>query len=121
MVIPFEESIEPYLISDLNVHLLVYINGIFNAELSSIGELQEGVIIDSFFNQIMTNTDFLKKNLFKSESLENSFNLLNSSFTYDGLVVFLPKNKVIEKQVNVLNIAVRNDDKPLIQDRKSVV
>ncbi len=114
-------SIEKYKIPNLDVHLLVFVNGKFSKELSDIGLLEEGVIIDSFYNQSITNSDFLKKHLSKKDTASNIFNQLNMAFTHDGFVIFVPKNKVIEKPIHVLNIASSDSKKPLIQPRNLIV
>lgn len=114
-------SIEGYKIQNLDAHLLVFINGIFNKDLSEIGEIEDGVIIDNFYNQSINNADFLKSHLTKKESADNSFNLLNTTFTYDGFVIYVPKNKVVEKPIHIINIAEDGADKPLIQPRNLVV
>ena len=114
-------NIADYKIPNLDVHFLVFVNGIFNKDLSKIENLEEGIIIDNFFNQVQNNSEFIKKHLGKKESVNNSFNLLNNSFTYDGFVVYVPKNKVVEKPIHILNIATNNDSKTLIQPRNLVV
>lgn len=116
-----KSDLDKYLIPDLDVHLLVLINGIFSEELSSIKKEEEGIIIDSFRNQLLNNSDFLIEKMHKRESEENSFNLLNNAFTYDGFVVYVPKNKVIERPVHVLNIASGKTERPLIQPRNIIV
>jgi Fe-S cluster assembly protein SufD len=114
-------SIDAYKIPNLDEHLLVFVNGIFSNELSEIGNIEDGIIIDNFYNQAQNNTDFLKKHLSDKKNTDNSFNLLNTTFTYDGFVIFIPKNKVIEKPIHILNIASDNVNKPLIQPRNLIV
>lgn len=115
------ENIDDLKIPDLDAHLVVFLNGIFNEELSSIASVEDGVIIDSFYNQLKNNEEFLKANLENSGSIDNSFNLLNNSFTYDGLVVYIPKNKIVDKPIHMLNIALDSEKKPLIQPRNLIV
>jgi len=114
-------DLDKYLIPELDVHLLVFINGIFNEDLSSVEQVEDGIIIDSFYNQATNNPDFLHKNLMKKESLENSFNLLNNSFMYDGYIIYVPKNKIVQKPVHILNVAAHSDSLPLIQPRNLIV
>lgn len=114
-------NIEDYKIPNLDVHLMVFINGIFSKELSNIGDFNNGIIVDSFYNQTKSNYEFLKNHLSKNDKTDNSFNLLNTTFAYDGFVVFIPKNKVIEKPIHILNIASDSVDKPLIQPKNLVI
>ncbi|MEE9431985.1 MAG: hypothetical protein V3V16_13135, partial [Melioribacteraceae bacterium] len=108
-------SLDEYKIPNLDVHLLAFVNGIFNKELSNIGEVEDGIIIDNLYNLSKSNPDFLSKHLSKNNKTNNSFNLLNNTFTYDGFVIYVPKNKVIEKPIHVLNIVSDNNNKPLVQ------
>jgi len=115
------DEIDSYKIPNLETHLLVFINGIFDPNLSSIGKLPDGVIVDSFYNQTQLNSEFIKKYISMNGGRDNSFNLLNNSFTYDGLVVYLPKNKLIEEPIHVLNIAISDESKTLIQPRNLII
>ncbi|MCP5063356.1 MAG: Fe-S cluster assembly protein SufD [Ignavibacteriae bacterium] len=114
-------SIEEYKIENLDVHLLVFINGVFDKELSDIGEVGNGIVIDNLHNLSKSNHEFLSKHLLKNDKTINTFNLLNNAFTYDGFVVYVPKNKVIEKPIHILNVASANISKPLVQPRNLVV
>lgn len=114
-------TIEEYKINGLDSHLLVFINGIFNNELSDIGNVENGIIIDNFYNQSKNNAAFLNSHLKNKISDDNSFNLLNITFTYDGFVIYIPKGKVIEKPIHILNIASDTENKPLIQPRNLIV
>ncbi len=114
-------SIHGYKIQNLDVHLLVFVNGIFNKELSDIGNVENGIIIDNLFNLTNTNPKFIHKFFQLNNNSENSFNLLNNIFTYDGFVVYIPKNKIIEKPIHVLNISSGSGEKPLIQPRNFII
>jgi len=114
-------NIEKYKIQNLDVHLLVFVNGIFNKELSNIGNFDNGIIIDNLFNLTNTNPNFIEKYFSKNDNSENSFNLLNNTFTYDGFVVYIPKNKIVEKPIHILNISSGIQDKSLIQPRNFII
>ncbi|MFZ1291834.1 MAG: Fe-S cluster assembly protein SufD [Melioribacteraceae bacterium] len=114
-------SIEKYKIPKLDVHLVVFVNGIFNKKLSELNDKESGVIIDSFLSQSKTNHELISKYSSKLEIILNSFTLLNHTFTYDGFFIYIPKNKIVEKPIHILNIAIDNNDKPLIQPRNLII
>lgn len=97
-----ESEIEKFIFDDFEFHKLIFINGQFSKELSNIGELPEGAKIGSLREYYKTDSEFIEEYLAKELSDVNAFNLLNSAFTNDGLFVFVPKNKVIEKPIQVL-------------------
>jgi len=115
------QSVEKYIIPNLAVHLLVFINGIFNKELSNIGKVQDGIIIDSLHQLTKTNPKFLSNHLFKNDESNNAFSLLNNTFTYDGFVIYIPKNKIIENPIHILNVGSDTYNKPLQQPRNLIV
>ncbi len=114
-------SIEKYKIPNLDVHLVVFVNGIFNKGLSELNDIESGVIIDSFLSQSKINHELISKYSSKLEISLNSFTLLNHTFTYDGFFIYIPKNKIVEKPIHILNIAIDNNDKPLIQPRNLII
>ena len=87
-------TIENYIIPNLDVHFLFLLMESSAKNLSNIGVTQDGVIIDSFYNQSISNSEFLKKHLSKKGIRLISFNHLNKAFTYDGFVIYIPKNNV---------------------------
>lgn len=114
-------SVDQFRIPELDVHLLVFINGKFSKQLSKIDELSNGIIIDNFYNQLINNTEFIKKHVSNKETDSNIFNHLNKAFTHDGFVIFVPKSAIVEKPIHILNIASGKSNKPLIQPRNLVV
>ncbi len=115
------QSIDKFKIPNLDVHLLVFINGIFDKSLSEIGNIKNGIIIDSLYNLSKINPGFLDEYFPRHQNVSNSFNLLNNAFTYDGFVIYVPKNIIIEKPIHILNIASNSVTKPLIQPRNLLV
>ncbi|MBK7104308.1 MAG: Fe-S cluster assembly protein SufD [Ignavibacteriae bacterium] len=114
-------SIDQYKIQNLDTHLVVFINGIFNKELSELNDIENNVIIDSFFSQSTLNHELISKYSSKLESGLNSFTLLNHTFTYDGCFIYIPKNKIVEKPIHILNISIDNPNKQLIQPRNLII
>jgi len=115
------KSNDEYIIPNLDAHLLIFVNGIFKKELSSIGKVENGIIIDNLYNLSKSNSEFLSTYLSKNECTKNSFNLLNNAFTYDGFVIYIPKNIIVGKPIHIVNIASDSVNKPLIQPRNLVV
>lgn len=118
---PKSLKINNYVISNLDVHLLVFVNGIFNSSLSNIGNLSRNIIFDSLYNQSINNSEFISKIINTEQSSLNSFNYLNHLFTHDGFVIYIPKNQIIEKPIHILNISQQGSSKPLVQLRNFIV
>lgn len=114
------DNISKFKIDNLDVHLLILVNGIFRKDLSNITDLEDRVIIDSFYNQSKNNAEFLSKYI-SGHKDGNSFNFLNNAFTYDGFFIYVPKSTIIEKPIHILNIAGDSETRPLIQPTNIVI
>ncbi len=114
-------DVEKYFLDDIDTYKLVFVNGIFKPSLSST--TQEGIdicqfsaalstpkyraIVDKYFNQIAL----------KDESLTS----LNTAFASEGAFIIIPKNKVVDKPIEIVYFSTKNDDKLWLQPRNLIV
>ncbi|MBL1213070.1 MAG: Fe-S cluster assembly protein SufD [Ignavibacteriae bacterium] len=99
---PTDIDLSRYLFDGFDSHTLIFINGRFSEELSSIKELPKGVIVDSLNNISQNNPELLQKYFKEGEGIDNAFNALNNTFASDGLIVSVPNNVIVEKPIQVL-------------------
>lgn len=97
-----KDEISKYIFNGFDSHLVVIINGIFSEELSDIKNLPEGVVIGSLDKISRENPELIKNHFGKNIKLKNAFNFLNAAYSNDGLVLYVPNNKVLEKPIQVL-------------------
>lgn len=116
-----KEHIDSYVFNDFDYHLLVFVNGIYFRELSRAENLQDGIIIDSFGNLEKNNPELLKKYVNKFSIIDNAFNALNTAFAYDGAVVIIPDNLIVEKPIQILFLNLNEKENLLIQPRNLIV
>lgn len=116
-----EEVVQKNLLKDFDCNVLVFVNGIFNKEFSKVDCLPEGVVIDSLENVLSTKPELVKDKITKLSKIENSFNALNGAFAMDGLFVYLPKGKVVEKPVQVLYLNGIENENVLASPRNLII
>ncbi|MBK7980453.1 MAG: Fe-S cluster assembly protein SufD [Ignavibacteriae bacterium] len=114
-------SLDKNIISNLEVHLLVFVNGIFNKVLSKLNNLESDVVVDSFYSQLKSKNELIRKYTINLDENLNSFALLNHTFTYDGFFIHIPKNVTVEKPIHIININVDDNLKPLVQPRNLII
>jgi len=115
------EHLSKYLIEGLEAHLLVFVNGNYEKELSSAEGLPAGTIICGIEEAAERHYDIFSKYFGKLASDdENIFNALNTSFARSGAFIYAPEGKVIEKPVMLLNIASAGEGKILLQPRNLI-
>lgn len=112
------EDLSKYLIEGLETNLLTFVNGIYSAELSSIYDLPEGVVICNIAEAAEKHHPLLEKYFAKyAKNKDNIFNSLNAAFTNNGAFIYIPDGKIIEKPVMILHVVSAGEDKLLVQPR----
>ena len=106
-------NIEDHFFKDFDHHRLVFINGIFNEENSIVHKEADGIIISNLAAAIKERPELVKKYSSRTINPETTFSTMNSTYSTDGIFIFIPENKVIEKPVQVLFINGKKDEKVL--------
>jgi Fe-S cluster assembly protein SufD len=100
-----DSAIEQFKIKGLDSYQLIFINGNFRRDISSLGEESDHI-------QIISLQDYLDKNngdpgtsltQFDPSKLD-TFSSLNTAFINDGVVILVAKNAVIDKPVHIIHI-----------------
>lgn len=119
------EEIRPFLFEGLDVHLLVFVNGIYNNALSSKDELSEKIIIQDISAGLKedgltkaTTSEYLNK--WASEA-NNSFMVLNTAFAQNGIYIKVPNGIVLDRPVHILNIAHIEEEPTVISPQKIII
>jgi Fe-S cluster assembly protein SufD len=96
---PTVQTVSPYLIEGLNGNVLVFVNGFYQAGLSTIKDTK-GLHIASLAS---TPQDWVKANT--KVTLEGEvFNALNTAFTTDGVCIEIARNAIIEEPIQLIYI-----------------
>lgn len=96
------DQLENLLFKDFDYHLMVFVNGLFNEELSDIGDLPEGVTVSALSEVMKSNPGLIENHVKSFNKYYTAFDALNTSYASDGLVVHIPDGKVVEKPIQVL-------------------
>lgn len=85
---------------------LVFINGHFSKEFSTVGALPQGVIVGNLGSVFKTNADLVERHLTHYAKFDdNVFIALNTAFVQDGAFIYVPDDNVVEEAVELLFIA----------------
>jgi Fe-S cluster assembly protein SufD len=116
-----KKEIEKYLFSNFEYHLIVFVNGIFSEELSSVGKLPAGVFAGSLRKIVKDDPQLVADYVTKLSKDDNAFNALSTAYSYDGLVVIVPDGKVIDKPIQVLYLNTSGEDLILSHPRNLII
>ncbi len=115
------KDVKKYFIHEIDSYKIVFVDGIYSSYLSET--THDGVdiclmsaaltkpmykqVIDVYFNKIAS----------KDESLTS----LNTAFSREGAYIYIPKNKMPKKPVEILHFATGNEASLLLQPRNLIV
>ena len=105
-------DLAPYRYAD-SIQLTV-VNGHLVPEFSDLRCLPEGVIVCSMAESLASHAEKIDEYLGKYAGFENhAFVALNTALFRDGVFVYVPKGVVVERPINLVNIARPTGDQPV--------
>ena len=101
-----KDQIEPFGASQFSC-CLVFVNGLFSQELSTVPALPKGVTVGSLAAQLKNDPAGLEPRLGRYlNTHRDAFAALNTSLIEDGVYVYVPRGVVVETPIYVLYVTV---------------
>jgi len=118
--IEFSE-VKKYFIHEIDTYKVIFVDGVFSSFLSStthdgldvclmssaLTKPKYKMVIDEYFNQIAN----------KEESLTS----LNTAFALEGAYINIPKSKVVDKPIEIINFSTGTEAALLVQPRNLII
>lgn len=100
-------SLKPFLFdAKNNIARLVFVDGRYVQELSSLSDLPEGVVVSDLAEAMATNNGLVRQHLGETADYESQgFTALNTAFVHSGAFIHVPDRVQVEKPVLVLFLA----------------
>lgn len=100
---------------------LVFVNGVYASNLSSVAELPQGLIVSNLAQLPVTHRSKVGQYLATKEGVTDVFTALNTAGLTDAAVVWIGKDTAVETPIHLLFLAVANEEKIITQPRCLVV
>ncbi|RLD60510.1 MAG: Fe-S cluster assembly protein SufD [Bacteroidetes bacterium] len=108
-------------VPNLNTHTVLFSNGWFYEKNLEYNSLPEGVILKSFQKASKEHPELVEKYYSKlAKSNDDSIVALNTAFCQDGFFLYVPKNTIIDKPIQVINL-LRSEKDLMVTQRNLVV
>ena len=109
-------TIDAYRLNNMAPIQLVFINGEWNAELSKMENLPEGLTITSIAEALQNDAykAWIEAQYTKETEGNAAFTALNLAFAKDGVFVHVKKGAVIETSIQLLHLAIVDDQAMVI-------
>ncbi len=115
------KDVKKYFLNDVDTYKLVFVNGVFSSYLSStthdgidvclmssaLNKPKYKMIIDTYFNTAADKTD--------------SLTALNTAFSLEGAYINIPKSKVVDKPIEIINFSTANSEQALFTQPRNLV
>jgi Fe-S cluster assembly protein SufD len=116
------EAIEKFTFGGMKCNRLVFLNGHFVDELSSIAILPKGAIVASLAMAVKRGGDLLYKHLGKHvKGDENGFTALNVGFMQDGAFVYISDGVAVEEPIHLLFVSTGGESSFVTTPRNLII
>ena len=100
---------------------LAFVNGVYAAQLSSLADLPEGLVVSNLAQLPVTHRSRVGEYLAQQQGATEVFTALNTASLTDAAVVWVAKNTVVETPIHVLFISTTDEVPIIFQPRCLVV
>ncbi|MBD2257445.1 Fe-S cluster assembly protein SufD [Pseudanabaena sp. FACHB-2040] len=117
------ESLAAVVLSESQQARLVFVNGQYNADLSSTAGLPEGVVVGNLA-ALYAQTDWQQKidsRLGQQSGGHEIFTALNTAGFQDSAVIWVPRNQVVDTPIQIIFVSVPQPESVVAQPRCLVV
>ena len=115
------KNIKNYFLDNTESYKIVFVDGFFDPFLSQTSH--DGVDI-CILSAALTKPGYSKivsKYFDSSINKKDSLSLINTAFAKEGVYVHIPKNKILDKPIEVLHFATGNEAALMLQPRNLIV
>ncbi len=106
---------------ELDVHLLVFVDGHFAKHLSSVQDLPDGVKVGSLAEGVRADAAPIRQHLGKyAPYQDDAFTALSTAFILDGAYIYIPENALVEKPIHMLFLS-SNHAEPFVSYPRNLI
>ncbi|WP_431132798.1 Fe-S cluster assembly protein SufD [Psychroserpens mesophilus] len=113
-------DIKKYFIHDIDSYKIVFIDGKYSSHLSQT--THDGIDV-CLMSSALSKPKYriLIENYFNKAATKDSLSALNTAFSKEGAYIHIPKNKVVEKPIQILHFSTGNESALMLQPRNLIV
>ncbi|WP_047548775.1 Fe-S cluster assembly protein SufD [Psychroserpens sp. Hel_I_66] len=113
-------DVKKYFIHDIDCYNLVFIDGKFSSNLSQTTHDSIDVcLMSSALNK--PKYQLITENYFNKVASKDGISSLNTAFSKEGAYIHIPKNKLVEKPIQIINFSTGNESALMLQPRNLIV
>ncbi|MEQ8426833.1 MAG: Fe-S cluster assembly protein SufD [Gammaproteobacteria bacterium] len=95
---------------ELDCHELVFVNGVYSAELSKLDALPDLAVVCDMATAMEQHAQLLEQHLSQyADNNVSAFTALNTAFVQHGVLIYLPRNVIVDKPINILYLSRKQE------------
>ncbi|GAA4972084.1 Fe-S cluster assembly protein SufD [Algibacter aquimarinus] len=113
-------DVKKYFIHDIDTYKVVFIDGKYSSHLSQT--THDGIdvcLMSAAFSK--PKYRLVIENYFNKAATKDSLTSLNTAFSSEGAYIHIPKNKLVEKPIQIIHFSTGNESATMLQPRNLIV
>ncbi|WP_298238694.1 Fe-S cluster assembly protein SufD [uncultured Algibacter sp.] len=113
-------DVKKYFIYDIDTYKIVFIDGKYSSHLSQT--THDGMDV-CLMSAALTKPKYrlVIENYFNKAATKDSLPSLNTAFSSEGAYIHIPKNKLVEKPIQIIHFSTGNESATMLQPRNLIV
>ena len=103
-------------VPSLDTYVIILLNGFYYDKLNPMITLSGDILLGSFNEAVKRYPELVAKHLDKYTTVNDSFVSLNTVFAQDGVFMYVPKGKILDKPVQIINVLL-SEEELMVQHR----
>ncbi|UKM65824.1 Fe-S cluster assembly protein SufD [Flavobacteriaceae bacterium GSB9] len=113
-------EVRQYFIHDIDSYKIVFIDGKYSSHLSQT--THDGIDV-CLMSAALSKPKYrlVIENYFNKAATKDSLSSLNTAFSQEGAYIHIPKNKLVEKPIQIIHFSTGNEAATMLQPRNLIV
>ncbi|PWH83687.1 Fe-S cluster assembly protein SufD [Algibacter marinivivus] len=113
-------QVKKYFIHDIDTYKIIFIDGKYSSHLSQT--THDGIDV-CLMSAALSKPKYqlVIENYFNKAAEKDSLSSLNTAFSSEGAYIHIPKNKIVEKPIQIIHFSTGNESATMLQPRNLVV
>ena len=113
-------DVKKFFIHDIDTYKIVFIDGKYSSHLSQT--THDGLDV-CLMSSALTKPKYrlVIENYFNKAATKDSLSSLNTAFASEGAYIHIPKNKLVQKPIQILHFSTGNETATMLQPRNLIV
>jgi Fe-S cluster assembly protein SufD len=113
-------DVKKYFIHDIDSYKIIFIDGKYSSHLSQT--THDGIDICLMSSALSKpKYQLIIENYFNKAATKDGLSSLNTAFSKEGAYIHIPKNKLVEKPIQIIHFSTGNESALMLQPRNLIV